>query len=390
MLVDEYDNSTTGNVTTSYYLGGKLIAQKEGETLIYVYQDSLSSTSVMADANGETTGTIKFTPFGGTWLTTGTIATDKKFTGQRLDDTGLYYYGARYYDATIGRFISPDSIVPDPANPQTFNRYSYCLNNPLKYVDPSGNVLRSTEYAGSYYLWDDDGSFSSCSSNLSEAQLQLLSYIQYKGLESASIGFGDNILFAFSGGFVLMSGGVPGEGAGNSAYNIFLAVVNLLGAGIPNSPSSTTPNWSEKDSRNFDASQFIGTSSEPSSGILGYYGYGMASSISGGGTKVDTIIQSSRLDFGFSADLWWNKNGEYRTHMTLPNGSCLVPSGYLSAFLPSGNKCFSSNGSFHSISFPEYNPTNPNDCSNMRIVFTPHNNNYSGWIRPFTVQVDIK
>ena len=63
----------------------------------------------------------------------------QRFTGQRLDSTGLYYYGARYYDPTIGRFISPDTIVQDPANPQSFNRYSYCLNNPLKYVDPTGN-----------------------------------------------------------------------------------------------------------------------------------------------------------------------------------------------------------------------------------------------------------
>ncbi len=46
---------------------------------------------------------------------------------------------ARYYDATIGRFISPDIFVTDPTNPQSWNRYSYCLNNPLKYIDPSGH-----------------------------------------------------------------------------------------------------------------------------------------------------------------------------------------------------------------------------------------------------------
>ncbi len=66
----------------------------------------------------------------------------KKFTGQRLDGTGLYYYGARYYDPNIGRFISADSIVPDPMNPQSLNRYSYCLNNPLKYTDPSGHLMK--------------------------------------------------------------------------------------------------------------------------------------------------------------------------------------------------------------------------------------------------------
>jgi RHS repeat-associated protein len=70
----------------------------------------------------------------------GTLNTDEKFTGQRLDQDGLYYYGARYYDASIGRFISADTTVPDPANPQALNRYSYCYNNPLKYVDPSGHT----------------------------------------------------------------------------------------------------------------------------------------------------------------------------------------------------------------------------------------------------------
>ncbi len=70
---------------------------------------------------------------------TGILGTDKLFTGQRLDDTGLYYYNARYYDPGIGRFISADTIVPNPMNPQSLNRYTYCLNNPLKYVDPSGH-----------------------------------------------------------------------------------------------------------------------------------------------------------------------------------------------------------------------------------------------------------
>jgi RHS repeat-associated protein len=67
------------------------------------------------------------------------MSTDKKFTGQRLDQTGLYYYGARYYDAGIGRFISPDTMTPSLVNPQALNRYSYCFNNPLKYNDPTGH-----------------------------------------------------------------------------------------------------------------------------------------------------------------------------------------------------------------------------------------------------------
>jgi RHS repeat-associated protein len=101
-------NVTTSEVTTSYYLGDKLVAQRKGTTLTYIHQDSLSSTSVVTASNGTVVSSIKFYPFGGTRSESGTTPTDKKFTGQRLDSTGLYYYNARYYDAGIGRFISPD------------------------------------------------------------------------------------------------------------------------------------------------------------------------------------------------------------------------------------------------------------------------------------------
>ncbi|MBM3131636.1 MAG: RHS repeat-associated core domain-containing protein [Chloroflexi bacterium] len=124
---------------THYYLGGKEIAFRKGSTLEYLHTDHLGSTSVTTNTSGTTVSTVKYFPFGGARSQTGTLDTDKKFTGQRLDQTGLYYYGARYYDATIGRFISPDTIVPNPANPRSLNRYSYCLNNPLKYFDPTGH-----------------------------------------------------------------------------------------------------------------------------------------------------------------------------------------------------------------------------------------------------------
>jgi RHS repeat-associated protein len=67
------------------------------------------------------------------------LPTDKLFTGQRLDGTGLYYYNARYYDPTIGRFISADTVVQSIFNPQCLNRYFYCSNNPLKYIDSDGH-----------------------------------------------------------------------------------------------------------------------------------------------------------------------------------------------------------------------------------------------------------
>ncbi|RMH37085.1 MAG: RHS repeat-associated core domain-containing protein [Gammaproteobacteria bacterium] len=70
--------------------------------------------------------------------------TTRRFTGQRHESglpggEGLYDYGARWYDAQVGRFVSADTIVPSPGNPQMLNRYAYVLDSPLRYNDPSGH-----------------------------------------------------------------------------------------------------------------------------------------------------------------------------------------------------------------------------------------------------------
>jgi len=72
---------------------------------------------------------------------TGTLPTDYTFTGQWSDsDVRLAHMGARWYDPQIGRWMSADTIVPEPANPQSLNRYSYVLGNPLRFSDPGGHT----------------------------------------------------------------------------------------------------------------------------------------------------------------------------------------------------------------------------------------------------------
>ncbi len=51
----------------------------------------------------------------------------------------MLFYGARYYASDLGRFIQADTIVPDPFNPQSLNRYTYTNNNPIRYIDPTGH-----------------------------------------------------------------------------------------------------------------------------------------------------------------------------------------------------------------------------------------------------------
>jgi len=106
----------------------------------------LTGITVTNSGSGYSNPTVSITGGGGSGATAtatvGVIDTSKQFTGQRLDSTDLYYYNARYYDPTIGRFISPDTVVQNSANPQTLNRYCYCLNNPLKYTDPTGHSYK--------------------------------------------------------------------------------------------------------------------------------------------------------------------------------------------------------------------------------------------------------
>ncbi|MHC1725322.1 MAG: RHS repeat-associated core domain-containing protein [Syntrophobacteraceae bacterium] len=122
------------------FAGGRRVASRKGSSTFYFHPDHLGSLSVVTNASGESKQTATYYPFGETRNSTGPEDFDYKFTGQENDpETGLYYYGARYYDPEIGRFISPDSIVQAPGDPQTLNRYSYCRNNPLMYTDPTGH-----------------------------------------------------------------------------------------------------------------------------------------------------------------------------------------------------------------------------------------------------------
>jgi RHS repeat-associated protein len=67
--------------------------------------------------------------------------TDFGYTGQRdVPSTGLMYYRARFYHPALGRFVSADTIVPEPGQPQDFNRYSYVRNSPVNLVDPNGHA----------------------------------------------------------------------------------------------------------------------------------------------------------------------------------------------------------------------------------------------------------
>jgi len=80
-----------------------------------------------------------YRPYGGPRGAAVSLPTDRAFTGQYRDATGLDYFRARYFSSSLGRFVSADTIVPGAGNPQNLNRYAFVLGNPLKYTDPTGH-----------------------------------------------------------------------------------------------------------------------------------------------------------------------------------------------------------------------------------------------------------
>jgi RHS repeat-associated protein len=128
-------------LTKYIYAGPVLVAKNEDGTKHWYHQDHLSSTVAMSDATGALAKKTEYEAFGQEIASTGTAANLRGYGSHwRDDESGLLYMGARYYDPTLVRFTQPDSVVPEPDDPQSWNRYSYTRNNPVNRIDPTGHA----------------------------------------------------------------------------------------------------------------------------------------------------------------------------------------------------------------------------------------------------------
>ena len=136
-----YEENTTGSATYIYGPTGKIAKRttiNEETNIYYVHADHLGSTRLVTDGSKNIVSAATYHPYGE--LETKEGSEDYLFTGKEKDATGLYYYGARYYDPDLGRFTTRDPQKGNIKHPQTLNRYEYCLNNPTKYIDPWGLI----------------------------------------------------------------------------------------------------------------------------------------------------------------------------------------------------------------------------------------------------------
>ena len=172
----------TGTVATKHvFAGTQRIAEVRNGQVFYLHNDHLGSARAMSDSSGHVLVFTHTRPFGQPYpavytsepsdptdpgdpgvdpvepgdphesMSMGLMGatpggtdqpspTDYLFTGKELDDTGLYYFAARYYDPSVGRFVTEDIWQGRMADPATQNRYVYVTNNPLRYVDPTGHM----------------------------------------------------------------------------------------------------------------------------------------------------------------------------------------------------------------------------------------------------------
>ncbi|MDY5320854.1 MAG: FG-GAP-like repeat-containing protein [Prevotella sp.] len=127
-----------------YYLDGNTIVIKQNGIMrcYLAFTDNLGSILSVRDENGKKVFDASYDAWGRQTVTLNTIGLHRGYTGhEMLSEFDIINMNGRLYDPVLGRFLSPDNYVQAPESSQSFNRYSYCMNNPLKYVDPSGNLF---------------------------------------------------------------------------------------------------------------------------------------------------------------------------------------------------------------------------------------------------------
>ena len=121
---------------------GAAHAQGSSDTITYIHTDISGSPLAATDANGTVLWKESYRGYGQRWLYQGSSAGQPQwFHGKEQDAaTGWQYFGARYYDPAVGRFMGIDPVDFQDGNLHSFNRYAYGNNNPIRYLDPDGRL----------------------------------------------------------------------------------------------------------------------------------------------------------------------------------------------------------------------------------------------------------
>ena len=159
---------STSTMKKYYYAGGTRVAERVGTlstSYYFLLTDHLGSTSITATRTGGFSSELRYKAWGETRYSSGSTPTTIRYTGQREESSlGLYWYASRWYSASLGRFVSPDTYIPENQGVQAWDRYAYTNNNPVNANDPTGHFANILIGAGigaavnvGLYLWNEIG-----------------------------------------------------------------------------------------------------------------------------------------------------------------------------------------------------------------------------------------
>src|SRR5579864_3611914 len=142
------ESDLSGNLQSEYvFFGGERAARKDfpGGAVLYYFSDYLRTAAVITDSAGNIKSDSDFYPWGGELQFLNDDSNHYKFTGKERDaETGLDYFGKRYYGYSFGRWTTPDAPFADqhPENPQSWNLYMYAANRPTSLIDTDGREVK--------------------------------------------------------------------------------------------------------------------------------------------------------------------------------------------------------------------------------------------------------
>ena len=270
-----YEKVVESGVTREFYYldGNVIVVRQDGVFTPYLAMtDNLGSYLAVVDSLGNKVFDAHYDAWGRQHdVTVNSIGLHRGYCGhEMLNEFKLINMNARLYSPYVGRFLAPDNYVQAPENTQSFNRYSYCLNNPLKYVDPDGNfwhIVIGAAVGGVLNLW---GNWDNCDGF-------------WQGFVAFCVGAG-------TGAAVAATGGAASAGLGS-----VVGVSALGGAG-----TAATNDIIRQTGRNFEGfggvnwalvgeNAIIGATSGAASGAAGYWASNASLSIN------DIAVQSPIL-----------------------------------------------------------------------------------------------
>ena len=145
LYANNYEKVIRGDSVREYYYldkGVMVIRENNAFKSYLTFTDNLGSILAVMDEKGDKVFEASYDAWGKQTIKLNKIGLQRGYTGhEMLNDFDIINMNGRLYDPMLGRFLSPDNFVQMPDNAQRYNRYSYCLNNPLKYTDPSGEAF---------------------------------------------------------------------------------------------------------------------------------------------------------------------------------------------------------------------------------------------------------